>query len=179
MQEDLSQRHFGHGQTVAQVERIRDIQAGKIREAFKTVKANRLDTIKDRYVLDQFGNYEVVEHERGFYHIYQEARLFDQTTGTKMSTGTVQTYSVQTFAELERTKAFKAFTHVIILHDPTIKEEPKKEVPKMPEAGDSFANDDLAQATVTAVAPAANADDLNQAPPPKKVTRQRRGTNQK
>ncbi len=104
-----------HGLTVKE---MADLQYKQNNNLVKMVPANNAESIKDKH-FQEFEGYEIPEHEQHIYHVVSEARIFNQTTGEKLSNPVVSTFTKEAFVFHKKHNGFAGqSTH--ILHNPEI-----------------------------------------------------------
>ena len=81
------------------------------------VPANNGTRISDKFYAEKYEGYEVDEHEVGLYHVAQETRNFNTSTGEKLSKSIVQKYDIENFNRMKDGGGFNGMV-VHILHNP-------------------------------------------------------------
>ena len=105
-----------HGITKGQ---MKDLQYQQQQGDVKMIDANNVgDNIKDKEFAKEFADYQLPEAEKDHYHVVAEARLFNQTTGEKISNPVVHKYTKEAFEFNKKHHGFDGQT-VHILHNPT------------------------------------------------------------
>lgn len=115
----LANKHQAHGFTHAQIE---EIGMQQVNGEEPLIPANNAapDQIGDPFFKKDYANFKIAEHEKGYYHVAKEARLFSQTGAEplRLSVPSVIKMFPKMFEFMKENHAFDgAITH--ILHDPT------------------------------------------------------------
>lgn len=120
-----------HGLTEAQ---MTDLQYKQIHGEVEYVPANNAENIKDPHFKD-FEKHQIPEHEQHIYHVVTESRLFNQTSGEKISEPVVKTFTKEAFKFHDKHNGF-AGQAVHILHNPELNDSSKKKENEDDELGD-------------------------------------------
>lgn len=125
-----------HGFTHAEIEEIGQQQVNG-EETMIAANNAKPDQIGDPYFKKDYANFQIADHEVGFYHIAKEARLFSQTGAEpiRLSTPSVIKLNPKFYEFMKDNHAFDgAITH--ILHDPSKASASKVEDEDEEEGGD-------------------------------------------
>lgn len=120
MEKALADRPAAHGLTHGELAHIGELQ--QTGQEVPMIPANQggKDQIGDPYFKEQFGDWQIPEHEKGSYHVAQEARLFAQTgtTPTRLSIASIVKMHPEAFKHYMDNGQDKGKV-IHILHDPT------------------------------------------------------------
>jgi hypothetical protein len=126
MEKALADKPAAHGLTHGQLAHIAELQ--QTGQDVPMIPANNgaKDQIGDLYFKEEYGDWEIPEHEKGFYHLAQEPRLFAQFGATP------QRLSVSSVVKMHP-PAYKHFMDngmdkgkvIHILHNPTLEGKAK------------------------------------------------------
>lgn len=110
---------MAHGMTARQYE---ELKLRKLSDDVEMIPANRAKKLSDKLFKEDFGDYEIPQHERMHYHVAQELRLFVQATGDRQSVPSIHTYDKAMWPIIKNSDVFKAYVSEIV-HNPEDEDE--------------------------------------------------------
>lgn len=126
-----------HGLTHQEMKELHEKQ---IHGQVEMIPANNLDTLKDPYFKEEYGDYKIKEHNKNVYHVAMERREFKTVGGMprKTSTSSVVKFTKEDFeaATSKQSRTFSGYT-THILHYPANMVGAKKEVAPVKPEGDA------------------------------------------
>lgn len=109
-----SKKHQAHGLTIEQMEELRN---QRTLGNYPMIPANNASDIKNKLFV-HYEDHEILEVEKGGYHIAMELPSFHSTTGEKQSKSSIKRFTKDAFEFQKKQRGFEGY-ELHILHDPT------------------------------------------------------------
>src|SRR4051812_49073722 len=108
-------------------EEMADLRIRQMQDEVEMVPANNAgENINDKIFKEEYADFEIPKHETHLWHVATESRLFNQTSGERLSSSTVKTYTPVAYKFNKENHGFDGMT-IHVLHNPELESGSEKD----------------------------------------------------